>query len=400
VHRPDARLIASDIAIVDTLNPYGASVRSMHPIEPGSRVEMMLPLTPREASVRGRVVHRRETPTPYGTVHVHGVEFEKLEQDTRDAIELHCAQHATPLERQRYEEGPQTAKGVLRRLRNLRGQRRLTVGMPARIVVGVDGASRELGVGLLEDISPQGARLLLDHPVAAGSTLRVQIPGSEYDATGRVAFVRALETSVGMRFIVGFDTGSPSTRPGRGGRRLYEATVRVLLEYGAAATQRSRAAGLAAGRAFSSALAAAKRGWPSKAVPPLDFQVQLAPALAVLASTTIQDDETLDIAALPSAKPASTTIAKQAEYDVPGALAEEPWHADDSTSDSITIPRVHVEVANPFSQARDASGRQHTLAVPSVHVDVTNPFAQDDTDDGEFAIPSVHVEVADPTFPF
>src|SRR5207237_2422847 len=143
--------------------------------------------------------------------------------------------HATPLERQRYAEGARSTGG-LRRLRNLRAQRRLPVGMPARVVVGVNEASRELGVGLLEDISPQGARVLLDHPVAAGSVLKVQIPGSVdgtgpadlagsrvsgYEASGRVVFVRALETSVGMRFVVGFTTGSDVSRAPGAGQQLY-----------------------------------------------------------------------------------------------------------------------------------------------------------------------------------
>ena len=154
----------------------------MYPVEPSSRIEMTLPLNTRDVAVRATVVHRRESPTPYGTVHVHGLAFEDLSRESCDAIELHCAQHATPLERQRYAEGARST-GALRRLRNLRAQRRLPVGMPARVVVGVNEASRELGVGLLEDISPQGARVLLDHPVAAGSVLKVQIPGS-VDGTG------------------------------------------------------------------------------------------------------------------------------------------------------------------------------------------------------------------------
>lgn len=392
VQRADSRLVASDIAIVDNLNPYGASMRAMHAIDPDSRVEMTLPLNSREVAVRGRVVHRRESSTPYGTVHVHGVEFDRIGQEVRDAIELHCAQYATPLDRQRYAEGAQSPHGMLRRLRNLRSQRRVSVGMPARVVVGVNGVTRELGVGLLEDVSPHGARVLLDHPVAAGSTMSIQIPGSDYDASGRVAFVRALETSVGMRFIVGFDTGSPGVKGAGGGRRLYAAITRLAREYTLAARTRSRAAGVAAGRAISAAWTAAgnaagrlKRPQPQ---PALDFIVALDPALAHEASSTERYEAELGI---PVASMSRSTVTENETTAAVQRIEDERWRPE-ADSDNITIPTVQVEVANPFAQLENGNER---LAVPTIDVSVANPLDEP----GTITIPKIHVEISPPTFP-
>ena len=205
--RLDGKLTAVELAVTENLNPYGISIRSMHPLSRAERVELDLPLSAGEVAVRGRIVHSRTEDTEYGTVHVHGIEFTDLDLATRDTIELHCAHHAAPLDRQRYEEsGGSTIAETFRRLRDLRKDKRIQVGMPARVFVGNNGQQREIGYGLLEEVSSTGARLLISHPIAPDSFIRVEIPNSNIAAEGQTVFVHALETSVGVRFIVGIDT--------------------------------------------------------------------------------------------------------------------------------------------------------------------------------------------------
>ncbi|HEY0995953.1 MAG TPA: glycosyltransferase, partial [Gemmatimonadaceae bacterium] len=206
VFRTDGKLTATDVGVTENLNPAGLALRTMYPMPEGARVEMTLPLQTRAVEVRGRVVHHGTTATQFGTVHLHGIAFEGLDRESRDAIEMHCAHHAMPIERQRYREGGLTARGVLRRLRDLRAVPRLAVAIPAHVAIGSNGSVRALGVGLLEDVSPRGGRVLLDHPVGEGSLLTLSIPGSAVQASGRVVAVRALETSLGTRFMAGFET--------------------------------------------------------------------------------------------------------------------------------------------------------------------------------------------------
>lgn len=204
--RLDGKLSAVEMAVTENLNPYGISIRSMQPLDRTERIELDLPLSAGEVEVRGRIVHSRTEETEYGIVHVHGIEFSDLDLATRDAIELHCAHHAAPLDRQRYDESGGTLAGTLRRLRDLRKEKRIQVGMPARVLVGNNGQQREIGYGLLEEVSATGARLLISHPIAPDSRIRVEIPNTNIAAEGQTIFVHALETSVGVRFIVGIDT--------------------------------------------------------------------------------------------------------------------------------------------------------------------------------------------------
>src|SRR5687767_11727451 len=68
VLRGDGKLAALDMAISENLNPFGVALRSMHPIDPGDRVELTLPLSTGAVEANGRVVHRRQTSTEYAPV--------------------------------------------------------------------------------------------------------------------------------------------------------------------------------------------------------------------------------------------------------------------------------------------------------------------------------------------
>jgi cellulose synthase (UDP-forming) len=245
VLRYDGKLASTDIAVTENLTPTGLALRCMYAIAEGARVEMALPLSTGEVQVRGRVVRHTIAATGLGDVHLIGVEFDSLSTDARDAIDLHCAHHVIPLERQRHREGGLTARGALRRLRELRIERRVAVGMPAHVSTGEPGGMRDLGVGLLEDVSPRGGRVLLDHPVDDGSLMTLQIPGSTISTGGRVVFVHELETSLGVRFVAGFQTESADGTERPITTRWFGEISRLLGRYGSAAAAGSRVAGAA-----------------------------------------------------------------------------------------------------------------------------------------------------------
>ncbi len=251
VFRSDGKLASSDIAVTENLNPSGLALRCMYPIPTGSRIEMVLPLNTRQVSVRGRVVQQSTSETQMGTVHLAGVEFDALSPDARDAIELHCAHHAMPLQRQRHQGagrgGGGTARRALRRLKEVRGEERLSVGMPARVLVGTGAEERELGIGLLEDVSPRGGRVLLDQAVDEGSILSLLIPGSTLKASGRVVFVRPMETSLGTRYVAGF-MADGAVAGLKAGRSWFDGISAVTSRYTGALMSRSRAVTMAAER--------------------------------------------------------------------------------------------------------------------------------------------------------
>lgn len=342
VLRTDGRLAGYDIAITDNLNPYGAALRCMHPIEPGGRVEMKLPLSTREVAVRGHVVHRAEHRSPYGTVYVHGVEFDGLDPDARDAIELHCAQHATPLERQRFREGTTSAQGALRRLRNLRQQPRLAVGVPVRISAGTGAATRSLGIGLLEDVSPLGARMLLDHPVAPGSDLRLEVPGTDFATDGRIVFVHALETSVGVRFVAGLTTSLEGAGVMSNGNWLDE----MLAAAGRYASfmRRPRTPANPAGGAIVDALswkAAARPELPPAAAAPEALVEAASEAALVAAAAATIEPEVAPVEASPVPLPDDVPPTEAPETEEPPAETP-PAEAPPFAAPPIEVPQFDV----------------------------------------------------------
>ncbi|MDB4881018.1 MAG: restriction endonuclease, partial [Gemmatimonadetes bacterium] len=243
VLREDGKLSSTDIAMTEDLTATGLALRGMYPIPEGARVELALPLSTGEVQVRGRVVRHSTIDTELGTVHLAGVEFDTTSRETRDAIELHCAQHAMPIEQQRHRQST-LGSGALRGLRDARSARRVSVGMPARVMTGPEGAGVEVGVGLLEEVSPRGGRVVLDSPVAEGTELTLHIPGSTARVSGRVVFVHALQTGVGMRFVAGFETEMPAAPAGAAAPAApwYAAIVQLASRYGQSAAQGTRLA--------------------------------------------------------------------------------------------------------------------------------------------------------------
>ena len=311
--RRDGKLAALDVAVTGDLSPTGTALRTMHAIPDDARVELSLPLTGASVPVRGRLVNRREQPTPYGTVHIHGIEFEDLSVAARDAIELHCAQHATPLERQRYDSQPGRW-----RLRNIRGETRVSVGMPAEVFVG-PGQGRSLGLALLEDVSPIGARIVIDHPVQPESIIRLVIPGTALDATGKVVFVHALETSLGMRFVVGINAvGAENAAPVRERLAWFSDILRLASRYGTAARDfatKSGAAAYQSGRRLIAAMPRFTLPKLKRRVEVPTFETALPLALAAPQRPTAASNDTTT--AVPEAVAAPVVAASDVAIEIP-----------------------------------------------------------------------------------
>jgi hypothetical protein len=77
------------------------------------------------------------------------------------------------------------------------------VKLPARIWTGSNDNEVESVGGLLEEVSPTGARLLLDDPIPPGSAIRFEVPGSTLKGEGTVVFSHAHESPECLRFSVG-----------------------------------------------------------------------------------------------------------------------------------------------------------------------------------------------------
>ena len=73
----------------------------------------------------------------------------------------------------------------------------------AVVVDGVPADDGALGMALLEDVSPHGARLLMEAPVEPGRTVSYEVPGTQFSGSGTVVFNRALESPLRVRFVVG-----------------------------------------------------------------------------------------------------------------------------------------------------------------------------------------------------
>jgi cellulose synthase (UDP-forming) len=194
------------IALTEDLNPTGIAFRTSERLPAGAEVRMTLPLTTGPVRVRGRVVHTVAMEGSGPAMFRVGVAFDGVPLRVRDAIELHCIQHAVPLERAQYGAARPFLMRTTEWTRNARRERREQVRLPARVWLrSAPGAPEEPGrrMALLAEISAGGARLVMDEPVAAGTLVRFAVPGTRIRGVGRAVFSRATETPIGVRFAIG-----------------------------------------------------------------------------------------------------------------------------------------------------------------------------------------------------
>jgi cellulose synthase (UDP-forming) len=193
------------VALSDNLNPTGIGFRALESLRRETELRLELPLSSGTMAVPGRVVHVTAQPSGQGIVYVHGVEFGPMPAAQRDAIELHCTQHAVPLRRLSYRESFDPFASVARWVFDPRRGRRSQVRLPARIDALPRGSVNgdQAGFAVLDNLGPRGVRLVTERPIAPGTLIRYQVPGLDIGGEGEVVFARALQTSLGTRFALG-----------------------------------------------------------------------------------------------------------------------------------------------------------------------------------------------------
>jgi cellulose synthase (UDP-forming) len=193
------------VAMTQDLNPSGVSFRAVYRHEPGTKLEVELPLTSQTLRLRGSVVRVNTVRTSYGRVFEHGVRFEEMPLATRDVIELHCTQHSVPLWRTRYRQSIPVFEHVAGWLNDQRAAKRQLVQLPAIVRVRPKGTKAlvDTGIALLEDVSQHGARLIMENPLEPGTPVRYEVPGTSLGGRGTVVFSRSFESPMNVRFAVG-----------------------------------------------------------------------------------------------------------------------------------------------------------------------------------------------------
>ncbi len=208
-------------ATTQDLNAFGLAFRASQALEPGTRVRVPLRLAGVEHQAEGEVVRVRPSRTTYGTVYEHGVRFGEMPLETRDALELHCAHESVPSWHSRYRLSMPLVAQALERLANLRTARRRSVLLPAIVRICEPEADRcELGLGMIEEMSGSGARLILERPIEPGSRVSYDVPGTGIAGTGIVVFNRVFESQAQVQFAVGVRGDRPSRKPRQWARSL------------------------------------------------------------------------------------------------------------------------------------------------------------------------------------
>jgi cellulose synthase (UDP-forming) len=201
------------LALTQDLNPSGLAFRASFALPNGAAIRIALPLAQGTYDVRGRVMHVEKSYTGSNPVYTHGVRFDDLPVETRDAIELHCTHHSITMWRMKYRQSLNLFNKAVELVANIRGEKRFFVQLPARVVIegGEDEPPTE-GLALLEDVSARGARLLMEVPVPPNTVVHFDVPGTNFSGTGRVVFNRTLESPMKVRFVVGLGRQARESR--------------------------------------------------------------------------------------------------------------------------------------------------------------------------------------------
>ena len=201
------------LALTQDLNPSGLAFRASFALPKAAKIRVALPLAQGTYDVSGRVMHVEKTYTGNNPVYTHGVQFDDLPVDTRDAIELHCTHHSVPMWRMKYRQSLNLFNKAVEMVANIRGEKRFFVQLPARVTIeGEDGELPTEGLALLEDVSARGARLLMEVPVPPNRLVQFEVPGTTFSGAGRVVFNRTLESPMKVRFVVGLGRQARESR--------------------------------------------------------------------------------------------------------------------------------------------------------------------------------------------
>jgi cellulose synthase (UDP-forming) len=201
------------LALTQDLNPGGLAFRASFALPKGATIRVALPLAQGTYDVTGKVMHIEKSYTGSNPVYTHGVQFDDLPVDTRDAIELHCTHHSVPMWRMKYRQSLNLFNKAVEMVANIRGEKRFFVQLPARVVIeGEEGEPPTEGLALLEDVSAKGARLLMEVPVPPNRLVQFDVPGTTFSGNGRVVFNRTLESPMKVRFVVGLGRQARESR--------------------------------------------------------------------------------------------------------------------------------------------------------------------------------------------
>ncbi|MDQ6872671.1 MAG: glycosyltransferase [Gemmatimonadota bacterium] len=201
------------LALTQDLNPGGLAFRASFALPKGAEVRVALPLAQGTYDVSGRVMHIEKSYTGSNPVYTHGVQFDDLPVETRDAIELHCTHHSVPMWRMKYRQSLNLFNKAVEMMANIRGEKRFFVQLPARVLIeGEEGEPPTEGLALLEDVSAKGARLLMEVPVPPNRLVQFEVPGTTFSGAGRVVFNRTLESPMKVRFVVGLGRQARESR--------------------------------------------------------------------------------------------------------------------------------------------------------------------------------------------
>ncbi|HEY6089323.1 MAG TPA: glycosyltransferase [Gemmatimonadaceae bacterium] len=201
------------LALTQDLNPGGMAFRAPFQLPQGTKIRVSLPLASGPVDVTGEVMHLERSLSAGVQVYTHGVRFNELPVETRDAIELHCMHYSVPMWRMKYRQSLNLLSKAAEFVANIRGERRYFVQLPARVTVeSEDGGPPFEGLALLEDVSPRGARLLMEVPVAPQTLITFEVPGTSFSGKGVVVFNRILESPMKVRFVVGLGRQARQSR--------------------------------------------------------------------------------------------------------------------------------------------------------------------------------------------
>jgi cellulose synthase (UDP-forming) len=201
------------LALTQDLNPGGLAFRGSFALPKGAKIRIALPLAQGTFDVTGSVMHVEKSYTGNNPVYTHGIQFDDLPVETRDAIELHCTHHSVPMWRMKYRQSLNLFNKAVELVANIRGEKRFFVQLPARVLIeGEEGEPPTEGLALLEDVSAKGARLLMEVPVPPNRLIQFEVPGTTFSGAGRVVFNRTLESPMKVRFVVGLGRQARESR--------------------------------------------------------------------------------------------------------------------------------------------------------------------------------------------
>lgn len=231
-------------ALTVDLNPTGLGFRATYRVEAGTNVAIQLPLATERVWVFGEVRFVAKEPSRFGEVHMHGVAFGDLPIEVRDAIELHCTQHAMPMWRLKYRQSIDIMTRAAELVRNLRSDRRRIIGLPATVAVLNHPGTAPIELPqmfILEEMSSRGAQIIGDAPIAPGTSITVDVSGAAIMLAGIVRHVRTLETPMQVLFSLGVELSVVRVpdvlRTAAGGQELVRALLDGEGEAGAVSSQ-------------------------------------------------------------------------------------------------------------------------------------------------------------------